>query len=419
MRHWLFLLLAFLAAPFANAVETEVAVPITLEQVIVNVLEKNPQLGINDFESRAAAARIRQAQLKTPYEIRVGLENGIGSGNYGGIDQLETTISLVKILESGNSVSSRTELATTQATLLRNEQDSKRLDLLAEATERFIHVVIDQHRLRIAQEQLELTKHTHGVVTERVNAGKSHAAEARRTAIAVARAEIELEHAEHELAVSRLTLSTTWGEINPKFGDAQAELFSLAPVDSFEQLKVLLSNNPELIRLTTEERVTQARLGLAQSRRTPNLELSGGIRHFNDTNDAALMFSVGIPFGARSRAQPQIDEMRYLGKREPLRHEQTRLRLYSTLFQIYQELFHAKTAFEALSQRIIPDAEQAAKDYEHGYKRGRFSLLELNEAQQALLDARLEAVMTAANYHRLKIEIERLTGAALHSGEQS
>ena len=418
MRHWLYLLLALLTPPFANAADIEVAVPITLEEVIVNVLEKNPQLGIHDFESRAAASRIRQAQQQTPYEARVGLENVIGSGNYSGLDQLETTFSLVKILESGNALSSRAELATSEATLLRNEQDSKRLDLLAAATEQFIHVVIDQHRLRIAQEQLELTKHTHAVVTERVNAGKSHSAEARRTAIALARAEIELEHAEHELAVSRLKLSASWGETSPTFGDAEAQLFLLPPVKPFEQLKVLLSHNPELVRLVTEERVAQARLNLAQSKRTPNLELSGGIRHFNDTDDAALVFSVGIPFGARSRAQPQIDEMQYLAKREPLRYEQTRLSLHSTLYQLYQELLHSQTAFETLSRRIIPEAEQAAQDYEHGYKRGRFSLLELNEAQQALLDARLEKVTTAANYHRLKIEIERLTGVTLHSGEQ-
>jgi cobalt-zinc-cadmium efflux system outer membrane protein len=65
---------------------------------------------------------------------------------------------------------------------------------------------------------------------------------------------------------------------------------------------------------------------------------------------------------------------------------------------------------------MIPEAERAANDYEQGYKSGRFSLLELNETQRILLDARLEAVLTAANYHRFRIEIERLTGAAIRSG---
>ena len=77
-----------------------------------------------------------------------------------------------------------------------------------------------------------------------------------------------------------------------------------------------------------------------------------------------------------------------------------------------------RTAYEALSQRIIPEAQQAAIDYEQGYQTGRFSLLELNEAQGTLLEAQREQVMAAANYHRLKTEIERLTGAALHSGVQ-
>ncbi|HEY9052112.1 MAG TPA: TolC family protein [Gammaproteobacteria bacterium] len=418
MKHWLYLMLVFLLTPIANAVKAQTSAPITLEQVIINTMEHNPQFGINDYETRAAAARIRQAQQSKPYELRLGLENFAGSGNNKGLDQLETTFSLAKILESGEVISSRSELANREATLLRNEQDSKRLDILAESTNRFIHVVIDQHRLNIAREKLELARHTHDIVTQRVHTGRSHSAEARHTAIALSRAEIELEHAEHELSTTRLKLTVSWGETTPQFSIAEANLFLLPQTDSFERLAKLLENNPELVRFATEERVTQARMRLAQSRRTPNLELSGGIRYFNAPNDSALVFSVGIPFGTGSRAQPEIDEMNYLGQREPLRYEQARLTLYSSLYEIYQELLHSRTAFEALSQHIIPQAEQAAKDYEQGYKDGRFSLLELNDAQKSLLDARLEKIMTAANHHRFRIEIERLTGAYLRPGEQ-
>lgn len=418
MRFGFILAWVCIATPVAYAVETSNEKSITLDQVIVKVLEGNPQLGINDYEAQAAAARIRQAQQRTPYEVKLELENFVGSGNYSGADQLEATLSLAKVLEPGGAVTSRSYLARQHQSFLSNEQDGKRLDLLAQAATQFVHVVVDQHRLKIAEDHLALVQHTYEIVSQRVSAGRSHMAEQRRLAIELARAEIELEHAEHELSTSRLKLAANWGKTETQFGIAEADLFQLPSVKSFDQLETLLENNPDLIRFATEERLTQARLQLAQSHRAPGLALSGGIRYFNDPNDAALLFSVSMPFGASSRAKPEIDEMQYLSQSQPLRYEQQRLALYTSLYEIYQELLHARTAHEALSQRIIPEAERAAIDYEQGYQTGRFSLLELNEAQGTLLEAQLEQVMAAANYHRLKTEIERLTGAALHSGVQ-
>ena len=67
-------------------------------------------------------------------------------------------------------------------------------------------------------------------------------------------------------------------------------------------------------------------------------------------------------------------------------------------------------------EQIVPEAELALRDYEKGYRSGRYSLLELSDAQKTLLDARLESVMTAADFHNYRIEIERLTGQAMANG---
>jgi len=418
MRHWIHVLFLFTAIYPAHAVESLASGPITLDQVVINVLEHNPQLGINDYEARALAARIRRAQQGTPFRINLDMQNFAGSGAYGRADRVETTLSLAKVLELGGKPSFRGNVAKQQANLLQNKQDSKRLDLLAGVTDQFMHVAVDQYRLNIAKEKLKLFQHTLEIVTKRVKSGRSHVAEQRRVTVAVARAEIELEHAEHELATSRLKLTSSWGETKPQFSSVSAKLFVLPSVQPFEQLETLLVNNPGLTRFATEERLARARLRLAEAQRTPDLELSGGFRYLNERKDGALVISVSMPFGSDSRARPHIEEMKSLAQREPLRYEQQRLKLYNSLYGIYQELIHAKTAFETLSQRIIPEAEHAADDYEQGYRRGRFSLLELNEAQRILLEARLEAVMTAANYHLFRIEIERLTGVALRSGEK-
>lgn len=47
------------------------------------------------------------------------------------------------------------------------------------------------------------------------------------------------------------------------------------------------------------------------------------------------------------------------------------------------------------------------------YERGRYSYLELVDAQRELLDLRDALIEAATQYHQTLIEIERLTGTAL------
>lgn len=397
----------------AMAADTD---PLSLDQVMVLVLENNPQLKADDLEARAAAAGIREARLSAPYRLTLDLENVAGSGDYQGADRLETTLSLAKVLETGAKPTRRGELAEQRAKLLRTEQDARRLDLLAEAARRFVHLVVDQQRLEIAQENLARVGHMHEAVERRVRAGASPVSDRRLITISLARAEIELEHAEHELASSRLRLSTLWGETQPMFGSARADLFALQSSAPFETLALLLENNPELIRLTRAQRLAEARLQLARSRRRADIELGAGLRYLSGPEDAALVFSASVPLGTRARAAPGIESAQRLAQSEPFNFEQRHLALYGALFEVYQEMLHARTALNMLQTRMIPEAEMALGDYQRGYNAGRYSILELSAAQQSLLELRREAVMAGGDFHRYRIEIERLTGTRLPTG---
>jgi len=416
MRIWKTLALGILGFGSSFAAEPPTQGPLTLDKALVAVLENNPSLLAGDYQAQAAAARIRQAQQSTPVQVQLELENFAGSGKFSGDDLMEATLSLGKVLELGNKAGLRGDIARNEATLLSNEKDAERLDLLAEAARRFIHVVVDQERLKVARDKLALARRTAAIVDERVRVGKSPDTERRRVRIAVARAEMELEHAEHELATSRLKLATQWGDTKPGFSSARASLFELNPVGSFGALAQLLERNPDLTRYASEKRLAEARLSLAQSRRRMNIELSGGVRYHNVTDDSALVLSASIPLGSRSRAAPGIESSRLLSDRHPLLYKQRQLELHASLYEIYQELSHASTASQTLREQIVPEAELALRDYEKGYGSGRYSLLELSDAQKTLLDAQLESVMTAADFHNYRIEIERLTGQAMSTG---
>ena len=416
MRTW-FIYLMLVPITIVNAAEETHSSKFTLDQAIVNVLERSPLIKAADYESKAAAARIRIAQLSPAYRTSLVVENFAGSGNNSGNNNLESTLSLSKVLELGDKAQLRSELAQGKALALRNEQDAQRLDLLAETTRRFIHVVTDQERLVIAKDSLALAKRTRNVVQQRINTGKAPNAELRRANITVARKELELEHAEHELETSRVKLATLWGQTQVLFVIARADLFAIEPLTPFESLVGSLERNPDLMRYVTEKRLANTRIQLAKSGRQSDIEVTGGIRHFNATDDTALMFSLNVPLGTTSRAAPSIEESEMLSLRDPYLYAQRKLELHATLFEVHQEIRHAIDAVTTLRKTIIPEADSALRDYERGYAVGRYSFLELTEAQRTLLDARLEAVMAATDYHRYRIEIDRLTGAGLSAGD--
>lgn len=413
MRFWIGACALIWAVTTNAASQAVTKTPLTLAQAIASVLENNPQLQAVDFDTRAAAARIRQQSQDTPWKLGVDLENLGGTGEASGVRGLETTLSLGRVLELGNKPHLRGEVARVQATLLRNEQDAQRLDLLAETARRFLNIAHAQAQQNLANERVALKQRTLEVVERRFKVGKAAKADRSRAQIDLARAELEQEETEHLIASARRSLAILWGEITPDFQQVHADLYRLEPTPDHAALEQLVEQNPSLVRLATQQRLADARIRLANASRKPNIELGGGVRHRNGPDDLGLMFTVRIPLGSRERATPLLDEAEALSAREPLLAMNKRLALHSTLFGLLQELIHARDVIEAMQERIIPAAKSALADYSKGYAAGRYSLLELTQAQDILLQARLEALNAAVDYQRNHTEIDRLTGAAL------
>lgn len=386
---------------------------ITLEQVIIKVLESNPKLVVSDYKAQAMAARLRQALQPPADHISLGLENFAGTGDTVAFGDVEATLSLSRTLELGNKAASRGEVVKKEMLVLENVRDFDRLNILADAAQRFLHVAADQEYLHLAEEALDLVRLTERLVDERIQAGRTSESERYRIIINLASEEQELNHKIHDLESSRLRLSSQWNEKHPQFERVEADLYELGELVDFTELEVLLDRHPALVRFVREEHLYQAKIRLAESRRRPDVNVEAGVRYLGDRNDFAFIASASVPLGSASRAGPFIDEAESLANISSLNLQQKKLELYSTLFELYQELEHAHETFETLRERIIPSASQLLTDYESGYQLGRYSLLELVQAQQVLRNSRKQLIDTAVSIHEHKIEIDRLTGAQL------
>lgn len=405
-----FALFWMLCVSAAHAAGPEVS--LNLGQAIARVLDSNPQLQAADFDTRAAAERIRQHNQSTPYTVGVDLENFVGSGDSSGTRGLETTLSLGRVLELGDKPRRRGDVAELEAGLLRHDQDAQRLDLLAETARRFLTLARAQAERELAQQRVELLQRTERAVAQRVKVGKTPTAELARARTDLARAELALEETEHLLGNGRRQLVVMWGAFEPDFARVQADIQTLDTEPDFATLDQSIERNPAIARLATLERLSAARTLLARTRSRPDPEIGAGVRHLNDSDDVGLVLSLRMSLGSAGRATPYVDEAEALAAREPLLAQDRRLALRVTLYGLHQELQHARDRYEAYRNRILPAAEQALKDYAEGYAAGRYSLLELSAAQATLLEARGESLSAAVEHHAARIEIDRLVGAA-------
>lgn len=415
MYHWTRVLaLYWLLAQSAVVAAADAA--LSLNQAVARVLDGNPQLQAADFDTHAAAQRIRQQRLGTSYELGLQLENFAGSGAASGSDELETTLSLSRVLELGGKPARRGEVARLEAGLLRHDQDAQRLELLAETARRFLALARAQAEQELARERLALHERTLRAVERRQAFGKATAAERARAGIELARAELDLEEYTHRLDTGRRRLAVLWGGFDADFSHVAADLTRLDPEPDFAALDGALDANPAIARLATAERLAAARALLVRSRGRPDPQLGAGLRHFNASGDVGLVLSLRMPLGSAGRAAPYADEAAALAAREPLLAQDRRLAVRVTLYDLHQELLHARERFETYRDRIVPTAAAAQQAYAEGYAAGRHSLLELNAAQSGLLEARREQLAAATDHHAARIEIDRLVGVAPANG---
>jgi len=386
---------------------------LTLALAIETALRRNPDLQASSYEIAAAQARRTQAGLRPNPDLSVDFENFAGGGEFGGADRLETTLSLSQVIELGGKRSLRQAVGDADVDLAGIEQRARELDVLAEVTRHFVEVVAAQQQLDLARESVELTRKTLEAISVRVEAARSPVAERSRAQIALTRARLDEQRAQGELRSSRYALAAILGDEDPTFVAAKADLFALDTLAPFNRLAAQIERSPDFLRFASDARLRDAELRLAQAQARPNLALSLGVRRFEETDDAALVAGFSMPLPVADRNQGNIRQARIRITQSQAQRQAAFARARATLHGLYQQLLTSQAQTEALRSEAVPQARTALEQVQYGYERGRFSFVELADAQRELLGLQEAAITSATDYHRLRAEIERLTSAPL------
>lgn len=383
---------------------------LTLDEAFSRVIARHPDIARFRYLRDGGQAELDGATQRPPLSAGLGIENAPGTGAASGVDSAEVTLSLASVLERGGKLEARRAVADAQIQALGLMEEARRLDLLAEVARRFLDLLAAQTLTQIADAELAQREQVVQASAQRVRAGASPESARLTAEAAVARVRLQRRRAEAEVRAAARRLAALWNDRAPDFDRVVGDPLALPPTPTLESLRALTDRSPELRRFADERRLREARVQLARSTRTPDIQWQAGVRRLEDTDDWAAVASVSVPLGSTHRATPRVRAAEADLAALSLERESEEITLNATLIDAQARLEAASFEVDMARTDVLPRLQQAERSAERAYRAGALSYLEWAQVQSDISAARREQLHAAIDGHRALIEIQRLTG---------
>ncbi len=377
---------------------------IRLPQAIARVLEAHPQLVVSQLEMEAASARILQAGVRPNPELGAGAEDILAPG--GLFSYAESTLQISQRLELGGKRRLRVVAAQGELAVARRMLDVTRAELVSATTRAFAEVLAGQERLANQRELSRLARESHGIVVERVAAGKVSPVEQTRATVALVSAELEEQKKQSALAAAKDRLALLWGGTAADVSLVEGG-FEI-PAGASSVPPACMGGNPQLQAAETLIEARRAALAREEAQRTPDLVVSAGFRRLSQESQSAWVAGISLPLPIFDKRQGAVAEARLLI--EKARSEKSALEwgLRAALAQARHEHESALGEARALTGTALPAAREALAAVEEGYRFGKFDFLNVLDAQRTYAELQRSYIEAVASGMNAAIEMERI-----------
>jgi len=382
---------------------TEPVAPLTLKAALDLALGANPELAAAAHELEAVDAMIVQAQVRPNPEFATSIEDTRSATRL-------TKLQLNQPIELGGKRAARINAAERGRDAASAELNTRHAEIRAVVVTAFFDVLVAQERLRLAQASVELAQRVSTAASRRVMAGKVSPVEEIRARVAEASVQVELTLSESELATARKRLASTWGNTRPRFERADGNLDALPPLLTLADLNSRLAASPNLLRARIEVDRRQAVAEVERSQRIPDVTVTLGAQRNNASGLNQTVLGVSIPIPVFDRNQGNLLEA--LHRTDKARDELSAagIRLSNELAQAHESLNAARQEVELLQRDILPGAQSVYDAATKGFELGKFSFLEVLDAQRTSFQSQSQYLRALAKAHRSAAEIERILG---------
>lgn len=387
---------------------------LSLPEALNRAFMTNPNLAAAQKEIDATGGAVLQARLRPNPEVGA-LQEDLRRGRQ------TTTVQVTQPFELGGKRAARTALAERIQDQARVGVEQFKADLRAAVLEGYYEIIIARERAKLAQESLGLASSSADATGKRVQAGKVSPVEETRAGVARAGAQAELSQAEGAFRTARQRLSALWGETQPTFADVIGSLDIPSAIPDDAYVKQRLAASPTLRRARLEVERWRAAAELERARAVPDIAVTLGAKRLQLEGVTQAVVGITIPLPVFNRNQGSIAEA--LAREDKARDElaATEIQLNSNVAQVREQLNAARAEALTLQRDAVPGARSAFQAASKGFQLGKFSFLEMLDAQRTLVSTQAQYLRALFDTYRAAAELERLlsvsddTTSLLHS----
>lgn len=383
---------------------------LSLQTALQRALAANPRLTAAERDVGIASGQRIQAGAWINPEVSYEQDNSLGSGAYRGTRSAESTLQISQLFELFGKREARIAVGQAGVDTAEIQRKAIRLEVLSETAVAYLSVLGAQRRIQILDEQVAQIDRITPLLQRRVEAGASSQAETGRAEVASSLVKADRERVRSLLASARRELAVLMGDTAPKFSAVSGRLDATGRPPSFGAVVAAIDANPQLVRWTAVYAQRNAELLQARLRPYPDLRVGAGWRHYNETADNAVRLSISAAIPVFDQNQGNILSAQESLAKTRAEREANRNALIVIAGRAYDSLQGALRELAILRETAIPKSRQASDAILEGYGQGRFSLLEVLDAQASVAQARLREQEAQQNFHIAVATIEGLVG---------
>ena len=376
---------------------------ISLAEAVALALDVSPELSASRREIAAAAGQIVQSQTRPNPELGYSLED----------TQSRTRTQSLQInwpIEMGGKRDARVNVAERNHDVAGADFDTRRADIRASVIAAYFEVLTAEERVALALASEELADKATDVVSKRVLAGKVSPVEETKSRVAGAGLRIESSQATGELRAAKLRLASLLGRdaVDVEVNSSVADAIPLLP--STNALRDRLRASPTIRRAQLEIQRRSAIVSLERSKAMPDITLSLGVKRPNELQRNQILLGISVPLPVFDRNQGNVLEA--IQREEKARDELAAVntKITTEVMQARERLATARDQLGVLVRTILPGAKSAYDAARVGFENGKFSFLDVLDAQRTYFASKSQYIRTVSEAHRADADIDRILG---------
>ncbi len=396
---------------FAKSIIAQVNINggLTIHEAVKKGLENNYELQFLNKLIETSKAEKRQNSLYQNPEFEIEAENILGNDDLRGFSGSEITTTISQNIQLGGKISSKGKISEINISLAEWDYETKKLDVITSIRKSFIQVLTIKKLVEKNSELAKISTELLNNLIQRVKVGKISPAEVSRAKIIMNNLETEIASLKSDYEYSLFELATLINESNLFIEKLNGELKMIDEIVEYDSLSKKLKNNLNLKRFEIEFEKQNAILAYEESASIPDLRISAGYKRHNEINANTFLVGASIPLPIFNRNQGALQMAKIGIDKKRIEYEYTKQRLTLKLNLLYNKLKMLLNSSKRLKNESILNAEEAFRIIKEGNIVGRFTILDVLDAERTLFELENQYLIIQGDINLLLIEIDGLT----------